>query len=120
MTEDAKAAQEPKMDSGISGAREKAAGAACAAESKECGGRPCMPKPTFSTFILSLASSALVQLGEVPDPANGEHQEDLVLAKHSIDTLSMLQDKITRGLDAEESRLLEDLLYELRMTFVMK
>ena len=120
MTEDAKAAQEQKKDSGVSGAREKAARAASAADNKGCGGQPCMPKPTFSTFILSLASSALVQLGEVPDPANGEHQEDLVLAKHSIDTLSMLQDKIVRGLDAEEARLLEGLLYELRMKFVMK
>lgn len=79
-----------------------------------------MPKPTFSTFVLSMASSALVQLGEVPDPSTGEHHEDLVLAKHSIDILSMLQDKIKTGIDAEEARLLEGLLYELRMKFVMK
>ena len=94
--------------------------AAQAAEDKSCGERPCMPKPTFSTFVLSLASSALVQLGEVPDPATGEKQEDIALAKHSIDILSMLQDKIKNGLDAEEARLLEGLLYELRMKFVMK
>lgn len=90
------------------------------ADRKECGGQPCMPKPDFSTFVLSLASSALVQLGEVPDPANGEVREDLVLAKHSIDILRMLQDKTANGLDAEESRLIEGLLYELRMKFVMK
>lgn len=90
------------------------------ADSRECGGQPCMPKPTFSTFVLSLASSALVQLGEVPDPSSGKVAEDLALAKHSIDILSMLQDKIAGGLDAEESRLLEGLLYELRMKFVMK
>ena len=79
-----------------------------------------MPKPTFSTFVLSLASSALVQLGEVPDPSTGEKHEDIALAKHSIDILSMLQDKIKNGLDEEESRLLEGLLYELRMKFIMK
>ncbi|MCL1940057.1 MAG: DUF1844 domain-containing protein [Desulfovibrionaceae bacterium] len=79
-----------------------------------------MPKPTFSTFVLSLASSALVQLGEVPDPSTGEKLEDITLAKHTIDILSMLQDKVKNGLDAEETRLLEGLLYELRMKFVMK
>ena len=94
--------------------------AAEAAECKDCGGQPCMPKPTFSTFALSLASSALVQLGEVPDPSTGRTAEDLALAKHSIDILSMLQEKTAKGLDAEESRLLEGLLYELRLKFVMK
>lgn len=94
--------------------------AAEAADCTDCGGQPCMPKPTFSTFALSLASSALVQLGEVPDPATGQVGEDLALAKHSIDILSMLQEKTANGLDAEESRLLEGLLYELRMKFVMK
>jgi hypothetical protein len=94
--------------------------AEAAAENKGCGDRPCMPKPTFSTFVLSLASSALVQLGEVPDPSTGEKSEDHVMAKHTIDILSILQDKIKNGLDAEETRLLEGLLYELRMKFVMK
>ena len=111
MTEDAK---ERKRAPEAPDAREKFP------EDKECGGRPCMPKPTFSTFVLSLASSALVQLGEVPDPASGEQQEDLVLAKHSIDILSMLRDKTASGLDADEVRLLDGLLYELRMKFVMK
>ena len=111
MTEDA---EERKTTPEAPEAREKFPG------DKECGGRPCMPKPTFSTFVLSLASSALVQLGEVPDPASGEQQEDLVLAKHSIDILSMLRDKTASGLDADEVRLLDGLLYELRMKFVMK
>ncbi len=79
-----------------------------------------MPKPTFSTFVLSLASSALVQLGEVPDPGTGKNEVDLVMAKHTIDILSMLQEKVKSGLEGEESRLLEGLLYELRMKFVMK
>lgn len=82
-------------------------------------GNPCMPKPTFSTFVLSLASSALVQLGEVPDPATGKTARDLGLAKHSIDILAMLQQKVEKGLDQEESRLLEGLLYELRMKYVV-
>lgn len=43
-----------------------------------------MPQVTFSTFILSLASSALVQLGEVPNPESGATEQDLVIAKHTI------------------------------------
>ena len=79
-----------------------------------------MPKPTFSTFVLSLASSALVHLGEVPDPSTNTTSEDIALAKHSIDILTMLQDKIANGLDQDETRLLDGLLYELRMKYVGK
>jgi hypothetical protein len=79
-----------------------------------------MPIPTFSTFVLSMASSVLVNLGEVPDPATGGMQENHDMARHGIDTLSMLRDKVENGLDEEEKRLLDGLLYELRMKFVVK
>ena len=79
-----------------------------------------LPAPTFTTFVMSLASSALVQLGEVPEPETGKVQENLVVAKHTIDIISMLQEKIDKGLDADERRLLEGLLYELRLQYVMK
>ncbi len=79
-----------------------------------------MPEVTFSTFILSMASSALVQLGEVPNPENGRTDQDLLMAKHSIDILSMLQEKTRNNLDASEKEMLDALLYELRMKFVMK
>lgn len=97
--------------------REESPGAENAAQ---CGDKPCMPRPTFSTFVLSLASSALVQLGEVPDPATGKVNEDLPLAKHTIDILNMLREKTANSLDAEESRLIEGLLYELRLKFVLR
>ena len=98
----------PGSAQGVAGAEQAKAGA------------PVMPKPTFSTFVLSLASSALVHLGEVPDPSTNKQAEDIVLAKHSIDILTMLQDKISNGLDKDEARLLEGLLYELRMKYVVK
>lgn len=79
-----------------------------------------LPKVTFSTFLLSLASSALVQLGEVPSPESGKKEENLLMAKHSIDIINMLQDKIEKGLDDEEKRLLDGVLYELRMKYVIK
>lgn len=81
---------------------------------------PIMPQPAFSTFVLSLASSAMVQLGEVPHPDTGASETDLNLARHTIDTIAMLQEKTRDGLTPDEKRLLEGLLYELRMKFVMK
>ena len=89
-------------------------------EDKEAPASMAMPQVTFSTFILSLASSALVQLGEVPNPESGAMQEDLLMAKHTIDILSMLENKTKECLDADEFRLLEGLLYDLRMKYVMK
>ena len=79
-----------------------------------------LPKVSFSTFVLSLSSSALVHLGEVPEPESGEIRENMPMAKHSIDILAMLQEKTKNGLDPDETRLLEGLLYELRMKYVMK
>ena len=79
-----------------------------------------LPEVTFSTFILSIGSSALVQLGEVPDPETGQTMENLLAAKHSIDILSMLQEKTKTCLEQDEQQLLDTLLYDLRMKYVMK
>ena len=84
------------------------------------GERPMMPQVTFSTFILSLSSSAMVHLGEVPEPETGQVAENLPLAKHTIDVLAMLKDKTQACLDEDEKRLIEGLLYELRMHYIMK
>lgn len=78
-----------------------------------------LPEVTFSTFIMSMASSALVQLGEVPNPETGKVQDNLLMAKHSIDILTMLQDKTRACLEPDEAQLLEALLYELRLKYVM-
>ena len=81
---------------------------------------PTLPKVTFSTFVMSLASSALVHLGEVPDPETGKTERNEELARHTIDVLSMIDEKIRGGLSDEESGLLRDVLYELRMKFVAR
>ena len=81
---------------------------------------PCMPQVSFNTFILSIASSALVQLGEVPDPETGKTGENFLLAKHTIDVLCMLRQKTSGCLDDEEKQLMDGLLYELRMKYVLK
>ncbi len=78
-----------------------------------------LPRIDFTTFILSLSTSALHHLGLVPDPET--HQPgpvNKIFARQTIDTLELLQEKTRGNLDAEEQRLLEGLLYELRMRYV--
>ena len=79
-----------------------------------------LPKIDFSTFCLSLAHSGLVHLGVAPDPATGQPvaEKSPVLARQSIDTLELLQAKTQGNLDDDEEKLLQSLLYELRMRFV--
>lgn len=89
-------------------------------QNNDAPARDALPEVTFSTFIMSLASAALVQLGEVPNPDTGTQVLHPRLARHSIDMLEMLHRKTTQGLDAQERKLLESLLYELRMKYVMK
>jgi len=93
------------------------------AENKGCGcGEHLMglPEIDFSTFVLSLSSSALVHLGEAPDPSSGQFDSQPHLAKQVIDILGMLQQKTDKGLTDEEKALLCDMLTTLRMKYVNK
>ncbi len=72
----------------------------------------------FSTFILSLSTSVLVNLGELPDPISNEKRVDLTLAKHSIDVLEMLKEKTKGNLTEEEDRLITNILYDLMIKYV--
>ncbi len=73
---------------------------------------------TFSTFILSLNTAALVHLGELPDPVTQKKQVNLTLAKQTIDTLEMLKEKTKGNLTIEEEKLLQSILYELKLKYV--
>lgn len=78
---------------------------------------------TFAAFVLSLASSALVHLGQAPDAAMralGLEQADLDLAlgSETIAILEMLREKTRGNLDADERRLLDEALHDLRMHLV--
>ncbi len=74
----------------------------------------------FSTFVLSLTSSAFYHLGDIPDPMTGQKQENLPAVKQTIDILIMLQEKTKNNLDAEEAKLMEQLIYELQIKYVAK
>ncbi|WP_022664441.1 DUF1844 domain-containing protein [Desulfospira joergensenii] len=77
-----------------------------------------LPKIDFSSFILSLYSSGLVQLGKVEDPSTGEKKLDFSLAQHTIDMIAMLEEKTRGNLTKDEENLLKSLLSEIRLAFV--
>ena len=67
---------------------------------------------------MSLSSSALLHLGEIPDPQTGQKQQDLPLAKHTIDTIGMLKEKTQGNLSDEEQKFLDSMLTDLRWRYV--
>lgn len=77
-----------------------------------------MPPIDFNTFILSMASAALIDLGEAPGPDGKRHAPNLPMARHHIDLIAMLSDKTRGNLSGEEERLLHQVLYDLRMRFI--
>jgi Domain of unknown function (DUF1844) len=74
---------------------------------------------SFTAFVLSLASSAAIHFGDLPDPVSGQAAEpDLEGASQMIEILSLLEQKTRGNLTAEERQVLEQVLYELRMRYV--
>ena len=78
------------------------------------------PEPDFTFFVTTLSLQASIALGQIANPATSKTEEDLVQAKFLIDTLGMLQDKTKGNLNDGESKLLENLLYDLRSTYLSK
>ena len=78
-----------------------------------------LPSVDFSSFVLSLGTSALYHLGMVRDPETGDPVEpNLPVARQTIDTVEMLQEKTQGNLSDEESALIRNLLTELRMHYL--
>jgi hypothetical protein len=77
-----------------------------------------LPEMDFSTFVLSLSSSAMMHMGETELPGGGTVKTDLALAKQSIDILEILQEKTKGNLSEDEAGILQELLYTLRVTYV--
>jgi len=74
---------------------------------------------SFTGFVLSLASTAAIHFGDLPDPQSGAAVEpNLEAAGQMIDILVLLEEKTRGNLTAEEQQLLEQVLYELRMRFI--
>jgi hypothetical protein len=84
-------------------------------------GRESTPPPIdFPSYILSYYTQGLVLLGEVPNPYTNKKEEDVEAARHTIDILSMIEQKTKGNLSSEEQQLLETVVYELRMKFMAK
>jgi hypothetical protein len=75
---------------------------------------------TLATFLMSLSTQALMCLGEIPNPLTGNPEPDLAAVRELIDIIAMLQEKTRGNLDAHETRLFENILFDLRMRFVEK
>jgi hypothetical protein len=78
-----------------------------------------MSELSFTAFVLSLAHTAAIHFGDIPDPASGRKSEaNLEGAAQMIEILALLEEKTRGNLTAEERQVLEQVLYELRMRFV--
>jgi hypothetical protein len=74
----------------------------------------------FPSYILSYYTQGLVLLGEVPNPYSNKKEEDLEAARHTVDILGMLKEKTKGNLTPEEERLLNSVLYEVRLKYMAK
>lgn len=79
-----------------------------------------VPKADFGFFVTTMAIQAAIALGALVNPQTNKKEEDLSQAKFLIDTLGMIKDKTKGNLTDEESNIIENVLYELRMQYLEK
>ena len=72
----------------------------------------------FASFLISLGTQAFMHLGDIPNPTTQQREKELPAAKQMIDLLGMLQEKTKGNLAADEERLLQQLLLDLRLRYV--
>lgn len=73
---------------------------------------------SFTTLVLSLATTAAVHFGDLSDPSTGQREVNLEGARQMIDLLGILEQKTRGNLTPDESAVLEQVLFELRMRYV--
>ncbi|HEY5961989.1 MAG TPA: DUF1844 domain-containing protein [Polyangiaceae bacterium] len=99
-----------------SGSSGETSGDSLVDESPNLGGE--FPGIDFATFVLSLSHSAYLHLGDAPNPTSGRAELNLTMARQTIDLLGLLERKTQGNLTGEEERILEQVLYELRLRYV--
>lgn len=77
-----------------------------------------LPPLDFSTFILSLSSSVLMNLGVVENPVTKKKEKEPAVARQTIDLIDLLQQKTKGNLTGQEEKLIKDVLHELRLWYV--
>jgi hypothetical protein len=109
--EEAAKPQEPKPDATAAEPRQDE-------KAQEASTEQPFPELNFATFVFSLGTSAMYHFGDFPDPVTKKAERNLEAAKQTIDILGILKEKTKGNLNDDEERLLESLLYELRMRYV--
>ncbi len=79
-----------------------------------------VPPIDFPSYVLTYYTQGLVLLGEVPNPYTNKTEENLEGVRHTVDILGMLKDKTKGNLASEEEKLLDSVLYELRIKYMAK
>ena len=77
-----------------------------------------LPEISFINLIFSLSTSVLIQLGEIQDPITQQLARNLPLAKQTIDLIGMLKEKTKGNLTSDEEKVLQNILYDLRIRYV--
>ncbi|MBI5344804.1 MAG: DUF1844 domain-containing protein [Deltaproteobacteria bacterium] len=77
-----------------------------------------LPPLDFPSFILSLSTAVLMNLGVVENPITKQKEKEPAVAKQTIELISLLKEKTKGNLTEEEAKLLDDVLYELRLWYV--
>lgn len=77
-----------------------------------------MPEVDFPSFMMSLCTSVYIHLGEIPDPTTNQKETNLPLAKQTIDLITMLKEKTEGNRTEDEDKLLDEMLYSLRMRYL--
>lgn len=77
-----------------------------------------LPPANFDFLVTTLATQAMMALGQFPGPDGKMGQVEKPIAKHYIDLLAVLEEKTAGNLDAGEQKLISEVLHNLRMTFV--
>lgn len=104
-------------------ATEQAESEPAASESSEPGGGafdddPQMPPASFEMLLTTLATEAMLAMGQMPHPVTGEATVRKNQAQYLIDTIAMLKEKTKDNLQPAESGALDTLLHQLRMAFI--
>jgi hypothetical protein len=76
------------------------------------------PPITFSDFVVSLSTSVIYHFGDIPDPISRKAEKNLEAAKQTIDILGILEQKTRGNLDENEKKLMDAILYELRIRYI--
>ncbi len=110
--------EEPRADAARDGAAVEKAGGGAQAQSAPDSAEDHMAEINFSSFVLSLATQALIQMGQMPGPEGLEVPVDKNAARQTIDILRMIERKTRGNLDANEEKLIKEVLQNIQMSFV--